>query len=89
MTTEFSAEEAQARLPELLDRVESGEEIVITRFGAPSVALHRAGSRRSPEMVSAGVLTAAWLAPIAGGAAADAGFDVGTDYAPGDVGFSG
>ena len=88
MTTEFSAEEAQARLPELLDRVESGEEIVITRFGAPSVALHRAGSRRSPEMVSAGVLTAAWLAPIAGGAA-DAGFDVGTDYAPGDVGFSG
>ncbi|WP_338599259.1 type II toxin-antitoxin system prevent-host-death family antitoxin [Saccharopolyspora sp. SCSIO 74807] len=44
MSTRFSAEEAQARLPELLDRAESGEEIVITRFGAPSAVLRRADS---------------------------------------------
>lgn len=44
MSIRFSAEEAQARLPELLDRAESGEEIVITRFGAPSAVLRRADS---------------------------------------------
>ncbi|MCX2733780.1 type II toxin-antitoxin system prevent-host-death family antitoxin [Saccharopolyspora sp. NFXS83] len=90
MATEISVEEAQARLPELLDRVESGEEIVITRFGAPSVALQRAGAGRSREVVTSGVLTGAWLAPIAGDAAADSGtFDFGTDYSAGEVGFSG
>ncbi|WP_344678464.1 type II toxin-antitoxin system prevent-host-death family antitoxin, partial [Saccharopolyspora taberi] len=39
MAAEFTIAEAQERLEELIDRVESGEEVVITRFGAPSVSL--------------------------------------------------
>ena len=33
MSTEFPLREAKARLSELLDRVENGEEIIITRHG--------------------------------------------------------
>lgn len=102
MSTRFSAEEAQARLPELLDRAESGEEIVITRFGAPSAVLRRADSAGGVansgvlRTGSYGVLGAAWAAP-AGGEAAGEVFDVGTDYGQldygdagyGDAGYSG
>lgn len=90
MSTRFSAEEAQARLPELLDRAESGEEIVITRFGAPSTVLRRADSAdgaASPGVRagSFGVLGAAWAAPVGGEAAGEV-FDVGTDYGQFDAG---
>lgn len=33
--------EARARLPEILDRVEAGEEIMITRHGRPAAVLLR------------------------------------------------
>ena len=33
--------EARARLPEILDRVEAGEEITITRHGRPAAVLLR------------------------------------------------
>ncbi|MBK0867447.1 type II toxin-antitoxin system prevent-host-death family antitoxin [Saccharopolyspora sp. HNM0986] len=91
MSTRFSAEEAQARLPELLDRAESGEEIVITRFGAPSAVLRRAdsadGAASSGVLRSGsyGVLGAAWAAPVGGEAAGEV-FDVGTDYGQPDWG---
>ncbi len=88
MTSEFSVEQAQERLPELLDRVESGEEIVLTRFGVPSVRLDPVHQRRSGGGVSQGVVGAMWLAPIAGdvtgGDSSDGGaFDIGTDYGSG------
>ncbi|MGP4018236.1 type II toxin-antitoxin system Phd/YefM family antitoxin [Saccharopolyspora sp. 5N708] len=76
MAAEFSVDEARERLVELLDRAESGEEIVITRFGAPSVWLQPARPR-SGGGFAAGVIAAAWVAPAAGDA-----FDVGTDYWP-------
>ncbi|MCI2419158.1 type II toxin-antitoxin system prevent-host-death family antitoxin [Saccharopolyspora sp. K220] len=76
MAAEFSVDEARERLVELLDRAESGEEIVITRFGAPSVWLQPAQPRSSGGF-AAGVIAAAWVAPVAGDA-----FDVGTDYWP-------
>ena len=82
MATEFSAEQAQERLPDLLDRVESGEEIVITRFGAPSVTLQSARGGRAGAGSTSGVPAGMWLAPVAGdgtGGSADT-FDVGTDY---------
>ncbi|MBB5155555.1 type II toxin-antitoxin system Phd/YefM family antitoxin [Saccharopolyspora phatthalungensis] len=76
MAAEFSVDEARERLVELLDRAESGEEIVITRFGAPSVRL-QAAPARSTGRFAAGVIAAAWVAPDTGDA-----FDVGTDYWP-------
>lgn len=90
MSTRFSAEEAQARLPELLDRAESGEEIVIIRFGAPSAVLRRADSADGAASSgvragSFGVLGAAWAAPVGGEAAGEV-FDVGTDYGQPDWG---
>jgi prevent-host-death family protein len=98
MATEFSVEEAQGRLVELLDRVESGEEIVITRFGAPSVRLEPVRGRRTTSGVAGGVLGAMWLAPVVGDSdsasggdsSSDGTFDVGTDYSPSDgLDFSG
>ncbi|MBE9374346.1 type II toxin-antitoxin system prevent-host-death family antitoxin [Saccharopolyspora sp. HNM0983] len=78
MAVEFTADEAAARLTELMDRVESGDEVVITRFGAPSVRLEPAGP--GSGAMRAGVISAAWTAPTA-----VAAFDMGTDYAgPGD-----
>lgn len=41
--SEVAAHEAKARLSELLDRVERGEEIVITRRGKPVARITRAG----------------------------------------------
>lgn len=41
--SQVAAHEAKARLSELLDRVESGEEIVITRRGKPVARITRAG----------------------------------------------
>lgn len=76
MAAEFSVDEARERLVELLDRAESGEEIVITRFGAPSVQLLPAQARSGGGGgFAAGVIAASWVAPV--GAEA---FDVGTDY---------
>lgn len=82
MATEFSAEQAQERLPDLLDRVESGEEIVITRFGAPSVTLQSASDGRAGAAGTSGVPVGMWPAPVAGGGGGDSAdtFDVGTDY---------
>lgn len=49
MTEEISLRDAKARLSELLDRVENGEEIVITRHGKPSVKITTVEAyRRSP-----------------------------------------
>ncbi|MDA3643557.1 type II toxin-antitoxin system prevent-host-death family antitoxin [Saccharopolyspora indica] len=75
MAAEFSVDEARERLVELLDRAESGEEIVITRFGAPSVQLLPAQGRSAGGGFATGVIAASWVAPV--GAEA---FDVGTDY---------
>ncbi|QUH04459.1 type II toxin-antitoxin system prevent-host-death family antitoxin [Saccharopolyspora erythraea] len=86
MAAEFTIAEAQERLAELIDRAESGEDIVITRFGAPSVRLQATGGRGATTALAGGVVGAAWLAPVAGdagGASLDSGgasFDVGTDY---------
>lgn len=77
MAAEFSVDEARERLVELLDRAESGEEIVITRFGAPSVWLQPARTRSATGGFAAGVIAASWVVPTAGDA-----FDVGTDYWP-------
>jgi len=39
--TQLSVSEARANLPELLDRVERGEEVTITRHGRPAAGLLR------------------------------------------------
>jgi antitoxin (DNA-binding transcriptional repressor) of toxin-antitoxin stability system len=43
---ELTVSEARARLPEILDRVEKGEEITITRHGRPAAVLLRPDSVR-------------------------------------------
>lgn len=50
-TTEFGVADAKARLSELLDRAEAGEEIVIRRHGKPVAKLVRVVSAKtlSPE----------------------------------------
>ncbi len=40
--------QAKARLSELLDKVESGEEIVITRYGKPVAHIRRAVPAKKP-----------------------------------------
>ena len=40
--------DAKARLSELLDKVESGEEIVITRFGRPVAHIRQVVSSKKP-----------------------------------------
>lgn len=97
MATEFTSEEAQGRLTELLDRAEAGEEIVITRFGVPCVRLQLVRERETGSGVRAGA-GALWLGPvvgdISGGDTSEAHrvegphdepgtFDMGTDYWPG------
>ena len=66
MAVEFSLNEARDRLTELLDRAEAGEDVVITRSGAPAVLLERV-----PEGPD-----------LAGGFGATPmkDFDMGTDY---------
>ncbi|MER7013403.1 type II toxin-antitoxin system prevent-host-death family antitoxin [Saccharopolyspora sp. NPDC000359] len=76
MAVEFSVDEARERLVELLDRAESGEEVVITRFGAPSVQLSPVQARMGGGFAT-GVIAGSWVVP----AGAEA-FDVGTDYWP-------
>jgi antitoxin (DNA-binding transcriptional repressor) of toxin-antitoxin stability system len=52
MTITLTVSEARARLPELLDRVLAGDEVTITRHGAPvAVVLRpdRVRARRSQE----------------------------------------
>lgn len=76
MATEFTVEEAQERLAELLDRAETGEEIVITRFGVPSVRLQPVRNRRLSTASSSGAATgmaggvigAVWIGPADDGA---------------------
>lgn len=41
--SQIAAHEAKARLSELLDRVEKGEDIIITRRGKPVARISRAG----------------------------------------------
>lgn len=43
----MTVSEARARLPEVLDRVAAGEEITITRHGAPAAVLLRPEAVRS------------------------------------------
>jgi prevent-host-death family protein len=45
MATNVSVAEAKAKLSELLDKVEAGEEIVITRHGRPVARLSDAAER--------------------------------------------
>jgi len=45
--TSMSASEARAALPELLNRVEGGEEVTITRHGHPVAVLVRPDSLRA------------------------------------------
>ena len=42
----LTVSEARARLPELLDRIEAGEEIVVTRHGRPAAVLLRPDALR-------------------------------------------
>lgn len=42
----LTVSEARARLPEILDRVEAGEEITITRHGRPAAVLLRPDALR-------------------------------------------
>ena len=44
--TSMSASEARAALPELLNRVEDGEEVIITRHGQPVAVLVRPDALR-------------------------------------------
>lgn len=82
MATEFSLAQAQERLAELLDRAESGEDIVITRFGAPSVTLAPVRSRTATTGTAPVLFGGIFAAQIVG----DGGesFDVGTDFWSGD-----
>jgi antitoxin (DNA-binding transcriptional repressor) of toxin-antitoxin stability system len=49
----MSASEARAALPELLSRVEDGEEVTITRHGRPVAILVRPDALRSRRAASA------------------------------------
>ena len=51
IVTKVGAFEAKTKLSELLDRVERGEEIVITRHGRPVARLLPHDSKRSPGKV--------------------------------------
>jgi prevent-host-death family protein len=53
-TSSVGAHQAKTRLPALLDRVERGEEIVITRFGRPIARLVPAADR-TDEAVDAAI----------------------------------
>ncbi|MFC7340765.1 type II toxin-antitoxin system Phd/YefM family antitoxin [Saccharopolyspora griseoalba] len=66
MAVEFSLDEARDRLTELLDRAEAGEDVVITRSGAPAFVLERVPA--GPDLAS----------PL--GTAPVKAFDMGTDY---------
>lgn len=44
---ELTVSQARARLPELLDRIERGEEITITRHGRPAAVLLRPDNVRT------------------------------------------
>ncbi len=50
---EIAASDAEAHLPELLDSVERGESIVITRYGRPIARLVPEHDRRPEEIVDA------------------------------------
>jgi prevent-host-death family protein len=50
---EIQASEAKTHLPQLLDRVEHGETIVITRHGRPIAQLIPAADRRREETIQA------------------------------------
>ncbi len=61
--TNITIEEAQAKLPELIDQLSPGEEVIITRHGQPLAQVKKtertswpcqAGSYRKPEF---------WMAP--------------------------
>ena len=48
----YSVAEAKAHLSELLDRVEAGEDVVITRRGVPVARLRAEGQRPSTTLPS-------------------------------------
>ena len=66
MAVAFSMDEARDRLTELLDRAEAGEDVVITRSGAPAVVLERVPA--GPDLTGDLGATPAFS------------FDMGTDY---------
>ncbi len=95
---EFTVDEAQQRLTELLDRADAGEEIVITRFGVPAMRLQPCRRASAGEGFVRGVIGGLATAPLGGeysggdtsdvtGAdlSAQGTFDVGTDFWPVDV----
>lgn len=95
---EFTVDEAQHRLTELLERAESGEDIVITRFGVPSMRLQpvdrTVGSRGFAGGVVGGMTMMPLVGELSGGDTSDATgadlsaqgtFDVGTDFWPVDL----
>ena len=53
MTREIQASEAKTHLPQLLDEVERGETIVITRHGRPIARLVPEVARRQAEIEAA------------------------------------
>lgn len=56
MSTTISASDARAALPHLLDRVEAGDEVTITRHGQPVAVLIRLDAlrvRRADEALAA------------------------------------
>src|SRR4028118_1057225 len=59
--SQIAAHEAKARLSEVLDRVENGEEIIITRRGKPVARINRAGPGH--DVGAARTAAAALLAP--------------------------
>ncbi len=62
MTT-VTLEEAQAQLPELLDRLQPGEEVTITANGAPVAQVRKTGQASWPCQAGAAKGRAFWMAP--------------------------
>src|SRR5215469_15980964 len=67
--TSMSASEARAALPELLNRVEDGEEVTITRHGRPVAVLVRPDALRA-RRAEAALKEAARIHELLAGAAA-------------------
>lgn len=57
-----TVEEVQAQLPEMLDRVQAGEELVITR-GGRSVARLTAEVSSTPPVLGTGTGTVLYMSP--------------------------
>ena len=75
----WNVTDARARLPEILQRVESGEEVTLTRHGRSVAVIVRPDvlrARRSPEAIDAGEEISRMLREIAGQERADGNLTV-------------